>query len=608
MGFLMSEVTQLNFEMLEDRHMLAVWQNAVLQLDVDVSGLVTPLDVLLVIDDLNVHHARNLKDATHSSLPRYFVDTNGDDFASALDALHIISALELRGQPLDMVISIDPVQDKNGNGIVLQDYALLHGQTSVQIRLDVTVTLLNAERKAVRNQFQQFEATSRNNFAFQQKLFPGVNRLYVIATDMLGRQISLEREIVRGDIVADWNAALLNVIRDWTTTSNDPYLGRIVPSAPPMVSRNLAMIHGAMFDAITGVDGKYTPHMAKISAQTGTSLLAAGASAAYEVASALYPLPREVSVWQTTLAESLKLVPEGPSKQAGIAYGKQVAQMWLDARANDGSSELVSIAPSSEAGQWNRTTPDFLPPLLPQWGSVRPLAMDDVSHFHPDPPPTMASEEYAKAVDEVMRLGRVDSQERTNDQTEIALFWADGGGTATPPGHWNEIAIRVSLNENESTVDRSRTMALLNFALADAAIASWYTKYHYDLWRPIDAIRQADQDSNASTKTDASWLPLLRTPPFPSYTSGHSTFSGAAATILSALYGQNYHFSTRSDGHSGLTQKPLASIKERNFDSFWSAAEEAGMSRVYGGIHFEFDNVSGLAIGKAVAAAVLRAG
>jgi membrane-associated phospholipid phosphatase len=139
----------------------------------------------------------------------------------------------------------------------------------------------------------------------------------------------------------------------------------------------------------------------------------------------------------------------------------------------------------------------------------------------------------------------------------------------------------------------------MNLALADAGIASWDAKYHYDLWRPIDAIREAATDQNPATIADPNWLPLLKTPPFPAYTSGHSTFSGAAAAVLTRLFGNGYAFSSTTDPLSGLAQRPLADslIVTRQFDSFEQAAEEAGMSRIYGGIHFVFDNTAGLQAG-----------
>ena len=208
-----------------------------------------------------------------------------------------------------------------------------------------------------------------------------------------------------------------------------------------------------------------------------------------------------------------------------------------------------------------------------------------------------------------MKLGDADSRVRTAEQTAIAKFWADGGGTATPPGHWNAIAEDVLLERGSSLIVNARTMALLNLSLADAAISAWDAKYFFDLWRPIDAIRKADTDSNPATTAKADWTPLLNTPSFPSFTSGHSTFSGAAAEVLSSVFGESYAFSTLADrGAAGIWPPPddVTGLAKRSFTTFDAAAEEAGVSRIYGGIHYSFDNTAGLTAGHAIGQLVVN--
>src|SRR5262249_7147764 len=163
----------------------------------------------------------------------------------------------------------------------------------------------------------------------------------------------------------------------------------------------------------------------------------------------------------------------------------------------------------------------------------------------------------------------------------IARFWADGSGTVTPPGHWNQIAAEIANSSTNNLADNARLLAELNFALADAGIVAWDAKYHYGFWRPITAIRESDIDNNPDTEQEPGWNSLLITPPFPEYISGHSTFSGAAATILTFAFGDNFAFSTTSPGLPNVT---------RSFTSFQQAAEEAGRSRIYGGIHYQFSN------------------
>jgi membrane-associated phospholipid phosphatase len=164
------------------------------------------------------------------------------------------------------------------------------------------------------------------------------------------------------------------------------------------------------------------------------------------------------------------------------------------------------------------------------------------------------------------------------------------------------------MTDGRDLLDHARTLALLNLALADAGIAAWDAKYHYDTWRPIDAIRRAAEDSNALTVAAVTWSPLLKTPAFPSFVSGHSTFSAAAATVLTHLYGDRVSFMSTTDPQSGLTQRPLAPelIATRSFTSFWQAAEEAGRSRIYGGIHYAFDNTAGLELGRAISETVVN--
>ncbi len=592
------------FERLERRRLFAVTQNPLNHYDVDDSGIVSALDALMVINAITIEDfgiATGTKEPVLSEGP--FYDVNADEKVSAADALDVIYALN-RGQgTLNLSLSVAPDSDPNGNGVVLSPAIEIRGQVSKEASLQLSVTALDQELNEVSGKQATSNVTvgQASEFSFSPSLFFGRNLIELTATDILGNRLSVSQEIVLGDHVADWNAAALNVVRDWTTTSDDPYEGRIVPSSPPIVAKNLAMIHVAMFDALNSFTNEFTPYLAVESPPIDASPIAASASAAFEVAKAIYPAPRELAVWQATLAESFAQVTDASARDKGIAFGKLIASSVLSARENDGSSQSSNYAPGgSSPGEWNRTGPDYLPPLLPFWGSVKPFAVENVIDFRPVAPPALDSAEYAAAVDEVLGVGRTDSTERTADQTDIAVFWADGGGTASPPGHWNRIATDLSLASGQSTLERARTLALLNLGLADAGIAAWDAKYAFDFWRPIDAIRQADDDGNAATVADATWQPLLRTPPFPTYTSGHSTFSGAGASVLTSIFGDNVSFATRSDGHTGLTQRPLTTISTRHFNSLWEAAEEAGVSRIYGGIHFAFDNTAGLSSGAAV--------
>ena len=172
---------------------------------------------------------------------------------------------------------------------------------------------------------------------------------------------------------------------------------------------------------------------------------------------------------------------------------------------------------------------------------------------HQPPPPNLKSANYAKEFNEVKSLGSATSTTRTADQTNIAYFWADGSGTETPPGHWNSIAQTVAQSQGNDLAENARLFALLNLAEADAAIAAWNMKLKYDFWRPITGIREADTDGNPKTTADPTWTPLITTPPFPSYVSGHSTFSSAAAAVLAELFGDEVAFSSTSESLYFLT-------------------------------------------------------
>lgn len=594
-------IMKYRFEQLEVRRCLnAAWQNPVNRLDVDDSALVEPIDALQVINQLNrLHYAEAGQLSAVRAEGEPFYDTNGDGSVSAIDALLVINVLNRYSDPLYLVVNVSPDADPNANGVVLAQQATFNGSTLPAVRVVASMSMEAGTQPVAVAETLSDEA---GNYSLQLGLQGGLNEIEFTAHDPRGREVSRSKQLRLGDVILDWNASALNVVREWTTTDDDPYEGRIVRSEPPRVARNLAMIHTAIFDAVNAIESGYQPYLKDLPAESAASPRAAAAAAAYRVASHLYPEADEMAHWDASLAESLATIPNGGAKDRGIAFGTSVGNAMLAARAGDGSSAEVEYAPGSEPGDWRRTLPGYLPPLLPQWRFVEPFAIDSAQRYRPEPPPELSSERYAESVDQVMQLGRLESDIRTEDQSEIAVFWADGGGTFTPPGHWNQIAADVASAKGTTLVENARLFSLLNMALADAGIAAWDAKYHYDLWRPIDAIREADSDGNPATTPDPDWLPLVQNPPFPTYTSGHSSFSGAADAVLTAFFGPNVHFTSQLDGHNAPGQRPLAEelIVTRSFTSFTEAAEEAGMSRIYGGIHFDFDNTAGLASGRAV--------
>jgi membrane-associated phospholipid phosphatase/methionine-rich copper-binding protein CopC len=389
-------------------------------------------------------------------------------------------------------------------------------------------------------------------------------------------------ETANSDVVLDWNANLLNAIYTDKT-------------APPVASRNMAIVESAVFDAVNSFAQTYKNYHFTGTAPVGGSVEAAAASAAYNALLKLYP--NQKTFFDNAFTASLAKITDGAAEDAGVVFGKTVADDILSLRSNDGASKTVTYTPGTNPGDWQPTAPGFAAALLPQWGGVTPFGLTSGAQFRPAGDPALTSDQYTAEFNRVKDLGSINSTTRTADQTQIAQFWADGAGTFTPPGHWNQIAQNVAATKGNSLLDNARLFALLDISLADAGIAAWDAKYQYNSWRPITAIQQADTDGNPNTIADPNWKPLITTPPFPEYISGHSTFSGAAATVLTSLLGDNISFNLNSLGMPGV---------DRQFTSFNAAATEAGISRIYGGIHFNSANIDGLATGNSVGNYVLQ--
>jgi hypothetical protein len=401
------------------------------------------------------------------------------------------------------------------------------------------------------------------------------------------------QQVDHADAVINWNATMLRAI--WNAAT-----------PPTLASRVMAMVGVAVYDAVDGIVPNCTfypvPELDAAAAPRGASREAAAIAAADVVLNSLYPGQR--AMFDAEYQASLAGIPDNKPKADGIAWGQAVGNAVRAWRSQDGwnaPSSYQPAPPGGTPGEYELTPnaglegkpPGFLPALTPQWGQVTPWAMTSAAQFLPPPPPALGSPEYAAAFNEVKRLGDTNSTTRTADETLFAQFWADvPGHSVTPPGHWDEIAEHVSLQQHLNLQQNAHLFALVNIALADAAINCWDTKYIYNFWRPITAIRDSRASQiNPATTSDPTWTPLWNTPNFPGYTSGHATFSGAASVILTSIFGPNFHFTMGSDDMPGYS---------RSFTSFAQAADEAADSRLVGGIHFCFDNEAGLAAGRAL--------
>jgi hypothetical protein len=397
---------------------------------------------------------------------------------------------------------------------------------------------------------------------------------FVLTLCLLFVSVSAHPRAEALDVVLTWNTAALDAIRSASTS-------------PPAASRALAILHTAMFDAVNGIERSYRPYLVPTLAPFGASPTAAANAAAYRVLSVLFPTQaRDFTVRYLELTRGDR---DSLRDRLGRLWGFIVAGWILESREDDGSEAVVAPPLNTGPGAWVPTPPAFAPYALPHWGLVEPFAVESGSIFRPDGPPALSSAEWAADFNEVKALGAAVGSTRTEEQSLIGLFWADGAGTETPPGHWNSIAQSVVETYELSLLETARLFALLNVAMADAAICAWDAKYAFSFWRPVTAIREADTDGNPATVPDPEWSSFITTPPFPDYVSGHSTFSGAAATVLAGFFGTDeVPFTAFSDA--------LPSAM-RTFNSFSEAAGEAALSRLYGGIHYRAANEDGLRLG-----------
>jgi hypothetical protein len=347
------------------------------------------------------------------------------------------------------------------------------------------------------------------------------------------------------------------------------------------MTRVSAIVESSVFDAVNGIARKYAPIHVEPAAPKGASKRAAAVQAAYVTLSFFYP--SQQSMLDEKRAASLAAIHgQHKGKEDGIAWGQTVADTILAWRSGDG----ITPAPPPftgglNPGQWRPTPPGFLPGAGPQYATMVPWVIESHDQFRPAGPPALDSARYASDFSETQMMGSLTSGARSSDQTLFSQFWA----ASTASYYWNQIAISLD-HHHHSLLRRARLLALVNVAMADAAIACWDAKYDYVFWRPVTAIGLEDP----------TWVPLLVTPNHPEYPSGHSTVSSAATEVLRDYFGEDSAFSVTSDVMLGVV---------RSFANFSSALDEIKNARIFGGIHFRSACDDGQATGSAVGDYVL---
>ena len=377
-----------------------------------------------------------------------------------------------------------------------------------------------------------------------------------------------------------------NVVRQWNETLQAQFVG----TGPGIHLRALPMMHIAMFDAINSIEGRYTPYLGRIRGSLGASAEAAGAAAARDVLTALYPAQQ--AVFDDLLASQLAGIPPGFA-QRGVEIGQAAAKAVLDWRKDDGwpTTQAAATAPDPNyvlppfPGSWQPTPPANSPATFTFYPHVLPFAMLTATQFLPPLPPTLTSARYATDFNEVKLLGAVDSAVRPDD---VTLWTQVHAGVNTQIGFfhvWNRVAGDVAERYNLSLVDTARTFVLLTVGLHDGLQTSFTSKFTYGLWRPVTAIRRASEDLNPETDQQDNWTPLLTTPTYPSYAGNVACLSAASARALQIAFDRDdIPFTVVYPRTMGLP------TETRTYAGFSDLAQQEADSRIFGGIHYRFDN------------------
>lgn len=362
-----------------------------------------------------------------------------------------------------------------------------------------------------------------------------------------------------------------------------------IGSTPPFPSsRAMAAVQGAVFEAVNSITGKYQPYFATtLAAPAGANPEAAAVAAAHGVLAWLFPAQAATLLAQREA--SLAAMPDDQARTDGVAAGEAAAAAMIAARTDDGSAPALFWTPTSSAPYEWQKTPSCPPSggLFYNWKNVKPYGVQSSSQFRAPAPPTLDSDRYARDYDEVQAVGYVGSPQRPQDRSDVARIYA-----ATPPHQgWNQVARQILATRHDGITDTARTLAVMNMTLSDGHITVFESKYFYRTWRPQTAIVRGDEDGNAATVAGP-FTPFVVTPCFPGYPSAHGSGAGGASRVLAKAYGRFHPIELSHPAVPGVVL---------HYDDLKDIVSDVSDARVYGGIHFRYDQDAGEALGRGVA-------
>jgi len=394
--------------------------------------------------------------------------------------------------------------------------------------------------------------------------FASIIHRVVFATILL----SAPAAAARADVIMDWNAKADAIAAEKQTS-------------PAVYSRALTMMHVAMFEAVNAIEHRYTPYKLELNADRSTSKEAAAASAAHDILLSIYT--DQQSDLDAALSASLSAVVDTEARAAGVELGRRAAGEVIAFRSNDGSTVQESYRPYTKPGVYVPTSV----PIFSTTGDTAPWVMTTGSQFRPNPPPALDSGTWTKDLNEIREIGARNSATRTPEQTTMGRFWFQVGART-----YNPIVRQAAMAKGLDLVDCARLFALTSMAGNDAIVAVFDAKYHYNFWRPVTAIRNADLTGNSGTPRDQSWLPLGETPMHPEYPCAHCISSAAVGAVLQDVVGNEFgEFSLTSPTAPGVTRKWM---RVQDY------SDEVSNARIYAGFHYRFSTEVGKEMGRKI--------